>query len=310
VSTVEPSGFEHIDPADLPFVERETPRLTKHRSPEASRRRRRIRRVGRYALLCVVAFVVLFPIYATVVVSLHSTADTITWPGSIWPTNPSLDAYGEVMSSDSMPRYLLNSFLVSVIIMVAQVVTSALAAYAFAYLRFPGRSLFFGLAIATLMVPAEVTVVANFELISDLGWIDTYQALTVPFAVSAFGIFLLRQTFLGLPDELREAARMDGYGHLGYLRHVALPLARPSLAALAVFSFLGAWNQYLWPLLVTNRNDLRTVQIGLRALDGGNVDALDVVAAGTVVAAIPVFLLLLAFQRQLVAGLTAGAVKG
>jgi sn-glycerol 3-phosphate transport system permease protein len=209
-----------------------------------------------------------------------------------------------------MSRYLVNSAIVTVAIVVCQVSTSILAAYAFAFIDFPLKRTIFFAFLATLMVPAEATIVANYETVQKLHWLDSYQALVVPFMAFAFGTFLLRQAFLGVPQDLRDAAAMDGYGHWGFLRHVAVPLARPSIAALTVFSFLLAWNQYLWPLLVTNDDRHRTVQIGLKALSGADVGKLNLIMAGTVIAALPIFLLLVLFQRHLVRGLTSGAVKG
>jgi sn-glycerol 3-phosphate transport system permease protein len=190
------------------------------------------------------------------------------------------------------------------------VLTSILAAYAFAFVRFPFKRVVFLAFLATLMVPAEATLVANYETMVHFGWLDSYEALIVPFLATAFGTFLLRQAFLGIPTELREAAALDGYGHLGFLRHVAVPLAKPAISALGVFSFLVAWNQYLWPLLVTNEDRYRTVQIGLKTLAGSRLEELNVTLAGTIIASLPIFLLLVLFQRQLVRGLTSGAVKG
>jgi len=195
-------------------------------------------------------------------------------------------------------------------ITVLQVATSVLAGYALACMRFPGRTVLFAIFIGSLMVPWEVSIVPNFQTVRSLGWLDTYQGLIVPFAATALGIFLLRQQFLTLPSELRDAAAMDGYGHLRFLWFVGIPLARPAIGSLAVFSFLSAWNQYLWPLLVTNDDNHRTIQIGLALLSRGEIDRVNVVMAGTIIALLPTLILLLVFQRQLVRGLTAGAVKG
>jgi sn-glycerol 3-phosphate transport system permease protein len=159
-------------------------------------------------------------------------------------------------------------------------------------------------------VPTEVAIVPNYQTIQLLGWLDSFQGLTVPFLATAFGTFLLRQHFMTIPQELRDAAAIDGYGHLRFLFFVVVPLSRPILAALAVFAFLQSWNQYLWPLLVTNEDSMRTVQIGLNALHGREIDSLNVVMAGTVIAALPMLAMLIIFQRQLVRGLTAGALKG
>jgi sn-glycerol 3-phosphate transport system permease protein len=270
----------------------------------------RTRRGLQYALLSAAALVVLGPVYLTIVLSLQSGASALQFPGSLFPFPPELDVFRRVFELSNLDRYLLNSALVSLAITVGQVLTSILAAYAFAFLRFWGRSVLFLAFLATLMVPAEVTIVANYDTIVALGWFDSYQGLVVPFMATAFGTFLIRQAFLAVPRDLHDAARLDGYGHWGFLWNVAVPLARPAIAALTVFSFLLAWNQYLWPLLITDRDELRTVQIGLRALASANIDQFNLVFAGTVVASLPIFVLLVLFQKQLVRGLTSGAVNG
>jgi sn-glycerol 3-phosphate transport system permease protein len=266
------------------------------------------RRIGRYVVLVVVAAIVLFPIYAAVVAALKPGESFLKNP--LVPVDLTLDTLRDAWDSGNMARYLVNSLVVSVAITIGQVVTSLLAAYAFAFLRFPFRNTLFLVFLATLLVPAETTILVNRETIESWGWIDSYQALVVPFLATAFGTFLIRQVFLTLPNDLREAAALDGLGHLSFLREVAAPLARPTIAAFALFSFLAAWNQYLWPLVVTNDPDYRTVQIGLKSLAMANLDQINLVMAGTVIAAVPIFALLLVFQRHLIRGLTAGAVKG
>jgi sn-glycerol 3-phosphate transport system permease protein len=278
--------------------------------PAASPYSARWRTVGRYALLVAAATVVVFPIYVAIAVAIQPSYRLLDFPAVLFPSDVDLGIFQRAFTQANLGGYLLNSAIVSVIITVGQVLTSILAAYAFAFLRFPAKNAIFVAFLATLMVPTEVTIVANFETIQRLGWLDSYQALTVPFLAFAFGTFLLRQTFLQVPQDLRDAAALDGYGHWGFLFGVAVPLARPMIAALSVFSFLMAWNQYLWPLLVTNDDNFRTVQIGLKALSSGNIDQLNLIMAGTIVAALPIFALLIIFQRQLVRGLTSGAVKG
>jgi sn-glycerol 3-phosphate transport system permease protein len=271
-------------------------------------RPRGIRRIGRYALLFLVAFIVVFPVYTTVIAALKPGDEVLVNP--LLPTAFTLDVLVDAWNEGRLARYLFNSFVVAVIVTVAQIVTSVLAAYAFAILEFPGKSVVFVVFVATLLVPLEATLVVNRETVDSLGWLNTYQGLAVPFLATAFGVFLMRQVFLTLPRDLRDAARIDGVGHLGYLRHVALPLVRPTLGALALFSFLGTWNQYLWPNLVVNEADMNTVQSGLRLLARSSLSEPNLVMAGTVIAAVPIFLALFVFQRQLVRGLTAGAVKG
>jgi sn-glycerol 3-phosphate transport system permease protein len=266
------------------------------------------RLVARYAMLIAVTLVVLFPIYVMVIGALKPGNKVLQDP--LLPTHVTLDTLREAWREGKLGRALFNSAVVAVIVTVAQVVTAVLSAYAFAFLKFPGRTVVFGVFLATLLVPFEATVVVNRSTMQDLGWLNTYQALALPFLATAFGTFLVRQVFLTLPKELREAARMDGLGHLGFLREVAVPLARPTLGALALFGFLSSWNQYLWPTTVSTDDDWNTVQSGLRALSQAQLDRPNLVIAGTVIVAIPIFLILLVFQRQLIRGLTAGAVKG
>jgi sn-glycerol 3-phosphate transport system permease protein len=198
----------------------------------------------------------------------------------------------------------------TLIIVGAQLVTSVLAAYAFAFVDFAFKRVMFAVAMATLMLPIEVTLVANSRTIRELGWTNSLQGLTVPFLATALGIFLIRQGFLGVPRDLRDAAALDGYGHLRFLWRVAIPLSRPMIAAFAVLAFLSAWNSYLWPRAITDEADWNTIQIGLRAVTNANPDELNVGVAAALIAALPVLLLLVVFQRQIVRGLTAGAVKG
>lgn len=271
---------------------------------------RRARLIGRYVLLTVAAAIVLFPIYSAIVVSVQPAFKLLDFPGILFPTELDLGTFGDAWDQGNLGRALLNSTVQAGLITLGQVATSIMAAYAFAYLRFPGKRIVFYAFLATLMVPAEVIVVAQFQLVSDLGWLETYQGLVVPFLAFAFGTFMIRQAFLGVPRDLRDATAMDGYGHGGFMWHVAIPLARPAIAGLAVFSFLFAWNQYLWPRLVATNESVRTVQIGLRQLASANVTELNLTIAGTLIVALPIAILLILFQRHLVRGLTAGAVKG
>jgi len=271
-----------------------------------------LRRIPTYALLIVCAGALMFPLYVTFIYSLQPIEVFLEGPPSLWPSNPQWDNYfasGGAVQDTSLPRYLLNSTIMAGVITIGQVVTSALAAYAFAFLRFPGRGVLFIVFLATMMVPLEVAVIPNFQTIQWLNWTDTYQGLVAPFLATGFGVFLLRQYFLTIPTELKDAAEIDGHGHLRFLVFVVVPLARGALATLAVFAFLQAWNQYLWPLLVTNDPDMRTVQIGI-ASETQNLDQINVAFASTLLAFAPMVLLVVAFQRYLVRGLFGGALKG
>ena len=287
-----------------------TPPRPARRRAIPAHRRRVARRALRYLLLTLGALVVLLPIYLTILNSLLEPSQLAHQPPPFFPTRPQWHVYATAWSQGHLGVYLRNSAVQTAIIVAGQLVTSVLAAYAFAFLRFPLRRALFVVFLATLMVPFEVTIVTNISTISSLGWYNTYAGLTVPFLATGFGTFLLRQAFLLIPRDLQEAAALDGYGHLRFMTRVAVPLARPSLGALAVFSFLSAWNQYLWPLLVTgDNNSIRTVQIGLKLLRGTQLQAINVSLAGTIIAVAPLFVLLVLFQKQLVRSLTAGAVK-
>lgn len=266
------------------------------------------RLVGRYTLLCIVAFAVLFPAYTTVIGALKPSGKLLDNP--LLPDAFTLDVLQEAWTEGRLGRYLLNSFIVAALITTLQIITSVLSGYAFSLLDYPGRGALFVAFLATMLVPLEATLVVNRRTINDLGWLDTYQGLAIPFAATAFGTFLVRQAFLGLPGELRDAARIDGAGHVTFLRHVAVPLVRPTLGALGLFSFLSSWNQYLWPNLVTTEPEMRTVQSGLNALRQASLQRPNLVMAGTVIAAVPIVIVLIVFQKALVRGLTAGAVKG
>lgn len=266
------------------------------------------RLAGRYVLLIGVSALVLFPIYVMVVGALKPGNKLLVNP--LLPTDLTFATMREAWDEGKLGRAIWNSTVVAIIVTVAQVATSLLAAYAFAFLRFPARAFAFGVFLATMLVPFEATVVVNRKTMQDLGWLNSYQGLAIPFLATAFGTFLVRQVFLTLPKELREAARMDGLGHFGFLREVAVPLARPTLGALALFSFFSTWNQYLWPTLITTDDDWNTVQASLRSLNAASLDKPNLVIAGTVIVAIPIVIVLLVFQKQLIRGLTAGAVKG
>lgn len=202
-----------------------------------------------------------------------------------------------------------RSLVMAVLITGLQVSTAIMSAYAFVFLRFPFKRILFALFMATLLLPLEVTLVGNVATIRQLEWTNTYQALVLPFAAAALGTFLVRQGFKGLPPEIRDATRIDGYGHLAFLWKFAVPLTRPVIASFTVISALSAWNQYLWPRAVIETNSFNTLQIQLRLVSAGQVANANESIAAALVAALPVAILLVAFQRQIIRGLTAGAVK-
>ncbi|WP_426451462.1 carbohydrate ABC transporter permease [Paenibacillus sp. S-38] len=263
-----------------------------------------------YGLLLCAAVLTLYPILYTVSASFMTSGEAASSPPKLLPASLYLGNYTEVTDLLPIGRFIGNSFLISTAIMLGQLLTASMAAYAFSFLRFAGRSLLFGLFLSTMMIPWEVTVIPNYLTVKSWDWLDSYQALIVPFLASAFGVFLLRQFFLQLPRELFEAARIDGCGHIRSFLRIVLPLSKPALATLGVYSFLNHWNMYLWPLLVTNGEEMRTVQIGISMLQFEEMTSWNLVLAGVVLVLLPSLLLLVLGLKQLVRGMTAGAVKG
>lgn len=268
------------------------------------------KRVSWYVFLSALSVVVLFPIYMTLVRALSTPASYFREGQPLRPVDIQWDIFSTAFSRGDLGSKMITSAVVTLLIVAAQLVTSILAAYAFTFLDFPGRRVLFALFMATLMLPIEVTLIPNVQTMRDLDWFNSYAGLAAPFLATAFGTFLIRQGFLGIHRDLRDAATLDGFGHLGFLRRTAIPVTRPLIASFAVVSFLGAWNQYTWPRAVVTQQRWETIQLGLRTVSTQTVDKLNLAFAAALIAAVPIVALLIFLQRHLVRGLTAGAVKG
>jgi sn-glycerol 3-phosphate transport system permease protein len=273
-------------------------------------RRRRFKDFLLYLLLTLVAIVVIFPLWSALTISMLSDTQVASNPPLMAPTSLYFANFGRALEQAPLLRYLFNSVVQSTLVMIGQLVTASLAAYAFAFIDFKGRNVLFLVFLSTLMIPWEATIIPNYLLVRGIGWTDTFMGLTVPFMATAFGTFLLRQFFLTIPRELQDAATIDGAGSLRFLLAIVVPLARPALGTLAVYSFLQTYNQYLWPLLITNDQQMRTVQIGIALLQDEERFMFNTVMAGVVLVLVPTFVLFIVGNRQLIRGLTAGAVKG
>jgi multiple sugar transport system permease protein len=274
-----------------------------------------LRRVLVYAALIAVAVVMLGPFLWTVSTSFKLTADVFASPPRLIPNPFTLQGYRDVFDLP-FPRYLLNSVIVSVSIVALNVVFATAAAYAFAKLRFPGRKVLFFVLLLTLMVPFQVNLIPLYRIMvelhdfSPLLGADTYFGLIAPSAVQVFGIFLMRQFIAAIPDAILESARLDGASEWRILRSIIFPLAGPAIATLAIFSFVTAWNDFLWPMIVTNSDSMRTLPVGLAMLSRKNTMNWSATMAGTVITVIPMLTVFLVLQRRFVEGLTSGAVKG
>ena len=262
-----------------------------------------------YGVLSIVALLVLLPLLFALSLSLQGP----TIAPTLLPDFSKLDwsSFGQVFREEpNLTRWIVNSFVVALAVTLGQLITSSLAAYALANINFPGKIAFFFFFLGTVMIPWESTIIPNYLAVTRLGWKDSYQGLIAPFLAGGFGIFLLRQYFLTLPRDLYEAAVLDGCGHARYLWSILLPLSRPALATLAVYTFLNTWNQYYWPLLIVDSPEWRTTQIGITAFRSSEVTVYNLQMASTIIVMLPTLILLVLGQRQLVRGLTAGALKG
>lgn len=265
-------------------------------------------RLGLHALLLLFSTIMLAPFVVMLVVSLIPNSAFLARDFS--PANFSLDNYWRTFAAVPFGRYYFNSIVVAVSVTVFQILISSLAAFAFARLRFRGREALFLFYLATLMIPFPVTLIPNFLIVKNLGWYDTYLALIVPGLFSVFSTFLLRQYYRGIPLDFDEAARMDGASSLRIWWQIIVPLSGPVLATLAIFVFQGVWNEFLWPLVVTTSENMRTIPVGLAAFVGQYSTAWDLLMAGSVIALLPVLVIYVLGQKWFVQGIALSGMGG
>jgi multiple sugar transport system permease protein len=280
------------------------------RAARARRRRRWGDRLVLYALALLALVILAGPLLWMLSSSLKTQTEVLANPPSLVPSELQWGNYSRVFEQVPFARYLLNSLLVATVVTVVALLFHSMAAYSLARLRFPGRNAIFLAILCTLMVPFTVIVIPLFIIVEWLGWVDTYQGLIVPMIPHAFGIFLLRQFYLSVPRDLEEAAILDGASLVRVYWHIILPLSRPILAALAVFFFLANWNNFLWPLVVTQSQDLWVVQLGIQQFTGQHSTQHQLIMAASTIAALPTLLMFFIFQRRLVEGIKLTGLKG
>ena len=267
-------------------------------------------RVLTYVIVSLGAILMIVPFLWMISTAFKESSAAFDYPPSWIPSPVSLENFREVWTIVPFGRYLFNSLFVALCITIGEVLTSALAAYAFARLRFPGRDSLFLMYLATMMIPGQVTIIPNFILMRWFGWIDTYQGLIIPTAFTAFGTFLLRQYFLSIPRELEEAARVDGASYFEVWWRIIMPLASPAIATLAVFSFMGAWNSFLWPYIMINTTEMRTITVALRAFQTDYGTEWGLMMAGSLIAVVPMLIIFLSAQRYFVRGIATTGFGG
>jgi multiple sugar transport system permease protein len=285
---------------------------------------RRISRGLLYTVLTVGAVTSLAPFVWMILTSLKSYREVATrvfWPASLRLSTYSMPAeqrpiphllYNYVQAWNAAPfaRYFANSFFIACCTATGVLITSALAAYAFARLNFYGKNVIFTLFLATMMIPFEIIMIPNFITISNLKWVNTYQAMIIPWIASVFGIFLLRQFFATIPHDLYDAALLDGCGHFRFLTQVVLPLSKPALISVGLFNFLGSWNAFTWPLIVTREEKMYPIQVGLRYFVTESGTATQELMAAATITILPLLILYFFAQRQFIEGISTTGLKG
>ncbi len=269
-----------------------------------------LRRNGLTMLAAIITLLVLAPLLWMVSVSFMIPGAAAQFPPPLWPESPTLENYRTLFGAYGVGRYMLNSLLVSCLATVLALLFTVPAGYAFAKLRFNGRETVFAALVAALVVPGQIGMLPLFLELKAMGLVNSYAGALVPWLAGIFGIFLVRQFCLSIPTEMIEAARVDGASEAMILRKIVLPTMRPILVTLALFVFLGSWNDFMWPLIILADQDLYTLPVALAALSREHVQDNELMMAGSVVTVLPVLVLFLVLQRQYLDGLLAGSVKG
>jgi len=263
-----------------------------------------------YAVLGVAFVAVVTPFVWMILGSFKGQGELLRVPPTWWPESPSLNNYRDLFSKESFPRYFVNSTIVAVVVTLGNLLFCSMLGYALAKLEFRGKRLVFGLVMGTLMVPGMVTFVPLFVLVANLGLVDSYPGLILPFLVTPFGVFLMRQFMTTLPDDLLDAGRVDGAGELRIFRQIILPLCGPALATLGILTFLGSWNSFLWPLVVAQTQEHYTLPVALALFSTGqNVTNYGLLLAGATVVVLPILIVFLIFQRRFIEGIATTGIK-
>lgn len=273
-------------------------------------RRQRFGRIALIVLNIIAWLFIMFPLIYAFLMAIKPSGELYDPNSVLFPQNPTLMNFVDVFDIAPIGTYILNSLIVAVSITVLQIITSILAAFAFRFLNFKGKGIIYGLILSTMMIPGEAVIISQFLMVSGWGLTDSIIVLIIPFVVSAFNIFLCVQALENFPYEIYESAKIDGCSDFRFAFTMILPLIKPTIGAMSVQSFLSGWNMYMWPLLVTNNDSNRTVQIGISMLNSVDSQSLVLMVAGVVICMIPSLAIFIVGQRNMIKGLTAGAVKG
>ncbi len=279
--------------------------MSGHSLPQEKRRRRDWTKVLVHALLILSILLIGFPLYYAFVISTQSMDEATRTPQKLWPSTYLWENYAKIWNRLDMGRLLVNSTIVALAVSLGKIAISIISAFAIVYFNFRGKQLFFWMIFVTLMLPVPVRIISTYQVISQLGWVDTYLGLTIPLIASATATFLFRQFYLTIPDELVDAAKIDGSGPLRFLWSILLPNSGANIAALFVVMFIYGWNQYLWPLMVTNSEKMKVVVVGIASTipSGTQPPEWNLVMAVAMMALLPPVLVVLLMQRYFMHGL-------
>ena len=274
------------------------------------KRQKTAKKILLVAVNTIVALFILLPLLYAVSIAFMPSSDLYTMSMNLIPTHPTLDNFREALTKVPLVRFVLNSFLVAGLITFGQVISCSLAAFSFSFLEFKGKNVLFMIVMATMMIPGEATIISNYLTVSSWGWLNSYRVLIIPYLTSAMGIFLFRQFYMSFPKALYEAAMLDGCSNLRFILTILMPLTKSGIGAMVVYTFINAWNMYMWPLLVNGSNEMRTVQIGISMLNSIDAQSITMMIAGVVMIIIPSISIFIIGQKQLIRGMFSGAVKG
>ena len=275
---------------------------------QRDRRKKHVVRGILYVVLFLGGLGMVFPFVWMLTSSFKQAQDIYSL--SLIPPSPTFDNYGTVLEDTSFPRWFANSLFVATVTTLSVAFFDSLAGYTLAKFRFPGVTIIFVLILSTLMVPTEMLIIPWFMLSIDFGWTDSYWGIMFPGVISAFGVFLMRQFFMGVPNDLIDAARIDGFSEFRIFWNIALPLVKPAVAALCIFTFLGNWNAYIWPLIAVRSDDMRTLPVGIAFFSSEAGSAFHLIMAAVAMATIPVIVVFLVFQKQIIKGIVLTGIKG
>ena len=279
-------------------------------NPVANKRKKVVKNVLFQIFAVIVGIVIISPIIYAFFISIMPSNQILSNPPKLIPRSVTLDHYKSAISATTLGRYMLNSLVLAGVSSIVRIITASMAAYAFAFYEFKGKNFIFAIVMGTVMIPGDVVLVTNYQTVSRLGLVNTYLGMMVVFLVSAMNIFIMRQNFLTFSKEIKEASEVDGCGNFRFFATILLPLNKPVITTVFISAFMGTWNTYLWPMMVTNQNELRTIPVGVTMLNFPEGTVYGPIMAASILALLPIAVIFVIFRRQIVGGLMGGAVKG